>query len=58
MTKNKGYEPVTDKKRAFSLVVYDLQGGPLHPDVVQYLEEAAYNAAQMDKSLAISTEVV
>lgn len=55
---DKRHQPVINKKRAFSITVYDLQGGPLHPDVVQYLEDAAYNAAQMDKSLAITTEVV
>lgn len=50
-------EPVINKKRAFSLVVYDLQGGPIPPAVVNYLEDAAFNAAQMSDGLAITTAV-
>lgn len=51
------YEPAVEKRRAFSVVVYDLQGGPIPPSVVQYLEDAAFNAAQMSSGLAITTAV-
>lgn len=56
MTKQK-YEPIIDKKRAVSVVVYDLQGGPIPPHVIEYLEDAAFNAVTMADGLA-STVVV
>lgn len=56
MAKQK-YEPVVDKKRGVSVVVYDLQGGPIQPSVVQYLEDAAFNAAQMYPGLATTMVV-
>lgn len=52
-----GYEPSTERKRAVSIVVYDLQGGPIHPDVIQYLEDAAFNAAQLKDGLAYTVVI-
>jgi hypothetical protein len=52
------FDPVIDKKRAVHITVYDLQGGPIPPDVIQFLEDAAFNATQMNSHLAISTSVV
>jgi hypothetical protein len=60
MTKLKSkqsFEPVIEK-RAVHITVYDLQGGPIPPDVIQFLEDAAFNATQMNSNLAISTSVV
>lgn len=52
-----GYEPSEERKRAVSVVVYDLQGGPIHPDVIQYLEDAAYNASQLKPGLAATVVI-
>lgn len=35
-----------DKKRAWSLVVYDLQGGPIHESARERLEDFAATIAQ------------
>lgn len=51
------YEPAVDKTRAVYITVYDLQGGPIPPTVIQYLEDAAFNAATMSDSLATTMVV-
>lgn len=51
------YEPSVERTRAVSVVVYDLQGGPIHPDVVQYLEDVAFNAANLKEGLAYTVVV-
>lgn len=53
----KGYEPSEERKRSVSVVVYDLQGGPIHPEVVQYLEDAAFNAANLKDGLAYTVVI-
>lgn len=57
MAKSAKYEPVINKKRAVHITVYDLQGGPIPPNVIQYLEDAAFNAATMSTSLATTVVV-
>jgi hypothetical protein len=58
MAKVDKYTPSSEKKRALHVTVYDLQGGPLPPQVEQDLETAAFNLAQQFPGLAISTTVV
>jgi hypothetical protein len=58
MPKTDKYAPSTEKKRALHVTVYDLQGGPLPPQVEQELESVAFNLAQTFPGLAISTTVV
>ena len=57
MPKSAKFEPVINKKRAVSVVVYDLQGGPIPPSVIEYLEDAAFNAATMSDTLATTVVV-
>lgn len=57
MPKINRYEPAIEKKRAVSIVVYDMRGGPIHPDIISYLEDAAFNAAQMADGIVINTTV-
>jgi hypothetical protein len=55
--KSQSFEPVINKKRAVYICVYDLQGGPIPPSVIEYLEDAAFNAATMSTSLATTVVV-
>lgn len=45
---------VPDRKRAVSIVVYDLQGGPFPEKAVRELERAAERVAEAYSGLAIS----
>jgi len=57
MPKASKFEPVINKTRAVYITVYDLQGGPVPPSLIEYLEDAAFNAATMSDTLATTVVV-